>query len=243
MLNRLLITLVICCCLPPVAVAASPDSVITREEAIRRQMENQPRWLLTGKGGFSYRIAKLPNGLSAFEKEYYTDLKSGYYYEFSAGYYLKNGIGFSAFYEAFKSSNEIKSVTVRFNNGVVATGVVSDDITISFYGPAVNYRRFNKNNNGFLNVSIGLGAMEYENTAMVIDKYIITGRTFGIGWAGSYYISLSPEVWLGLNLGYYSGLLSEYEIDDGTAKQSVNLGDNAEGLQHLNIGLTAGIAF
>ncbi len=233
-------------CRPSAAQVFIPtDSALSWDRALQRQQEYEPPWLIGGGFGFGYRLAKLPEGLNSLERDYYKKLKSGYFYQFNGTYYFKHGFGIGLTYNSFVADNEIKNVTVSGGPpGFNGTGIVSDDITISYFGLNGNFRYWNAQHIGFAVGSFGIGYMKYKDDAIVIKPFTITGKTFGVTFGGAYYFGLSPDFWLGAYAGYFAGILTQYDFYDGKTTQTVKLPDlEAEGLHHITLGLQAAFAF
>lgn len=244
--QSLILLLLLCCSRISAQVITQPDSAVSFYQALERQQEYFPSWLISGSAGYAYRLAKLPNNLNSLEKEYYRKLKSGYYYQLNAAYYFQKGTasGIGIIYNTMRTDNEIKGVTATGPPPFSGTGNVSDDITITYMGVQWHYRYWNNSHNGFINGYLGLGRMSYKDEAVLIKPYTITGNTVGFNVGVSYYIQLSPEIWLGAYGCYFAGTLTEFEMEIDNVKQKVELDpEEGEGLHHFDIGVTMAVTF
>jgi hypothetical protein len=225
--------------------AQIPDDSLNRGNLLlQKKLLNEPHFFISGAYGFGYRLAGLPKDLNQIEKEYYKDLKTGTFYQFDAAFFLKNGFGFGLLYNAMNADASIDNVTVLLNNGVTKTGTVADDITISYYALQCYYRYWQEYHTGFFSGNFGIGYMNYTDNGIVIDPYKRYGGTAGLNISFSYFIALSPEIWIGPHLSYMAGFLSKYTVDDGQTKQTYTLKeDEMESLHHVDISIKAAITF
>lgn len=211
---------------------------------IKKKIVREQHFYLSGSYGLGYRLARLPDGLSQLERDYYNKLKRGNYYQLECAYYLDNGFGFGILYNSMNADNKIEHVTVTFQNGITKTGTVSDNITISTFALQGYYRVWQQYRNSCLNMNFGLGYMDYVNDAIVVDPLKITGNTIGLNFGASYFFGLSDGIWIGPYISYNAGLLSEYTTDDGITKTKYELPeDQYEGLHHVDICIKAAITF
>lgn len=194
-----------------------------------------PRFRLAVNGGLSYRLSKIPSGLSRDLEEYIRGLKSGYSFGADATYYWSKGGGIGVKYDVFRSKNEFEYLA---GQGVE----FSDDITIRYIGPYYSSRILgaNKVNNFFSNV--GLGYVGYKDDAYIGTDVTLTGGTVGLLVDIGYDIGLSKSLAMGFQISFIGGTLTQYKISDGFNTETVELDEEEyEGLARIN--LSVGLRF
>ncbi len=189
-------------------------------------------------GGYSYRTAEVSDDVSSDFEDYVDGLKSGYHYGANLTYFFKKPYGIGFKYNAYKSSNSMSVYSYDYGYGEM-----SDDITISYYGPTVTIRSLSPNKKNAFLMDFSLGYMEYKDNAILFDEsYTIKGNTVGLIFGMNYDIGLTENLALGLGFSITAGTLSEYEINDGTSTETVELDeDSYESLTRLD--LTVSLVF
>lgn len=183
-------------------------------------------------GGYSYRIAKIANTVPADFKSYVKNLKSGYHVAGDINYFFSDLYGAGVKYSLFRSSN---STNIQETNGP-RSGIMSDDISINFIGPAFTTRGINKKGTAELLMSFSIGYVDFYNKSRVIDPIIITGNTIGAGVDIGYDMKLSKKLSLGLQASYIIGKLTKITRDNGTTKETIKFENNeGEGLNRFDI--------
>jgi hypothetical protein len=189
-------------------------------------------------GGWGYHTGRLANNMPPDFKDYMNKLRSGYFIDADLCYYFSESVGIGIKYDKYNAQNELDNVYVTYFNGTVKRGKMKDDITISHIGPVCSVRLISGNKrNAFLS-NFSLGYMKYLDRATLIDNFTITGNTVGLIWELGYDIGLNEGLALGFLLSYNSGILTEYEIDNGIEKTKVELEkDNFESLFRINLAI------
>lgn len=174
-------------------------------------------------GGLSYETAKIDESISDDFKNYYKELKSGFNIGGSIVYYFTESLGVGIRYHRFMTSNSIDNIYIEDQYGNRRYGKLSDDVRISFYGPSFSTRLINgnKQNAFFLNYSVGY--MDYNDDAVIIDPYKITGGAIGMDMDIGYDIGISENFLLGFQVSLISGVLTKYRLDDGNTIRTINL--------------------
>ena len=72
-------------------------------------------------------------------------------------------------------------------------------------------------------MNLSLGYMGYSNDKVIIDKYKMTGSTMGLSFDIGYDIGLSEKLSLGFQLSFLSGTLFEYDWNDGSTTETIDL--------------------
>ncbi len=194
---------------------------------------NYSRLRLAVNGGYSYRVAKISDDTPSDFESYMKDLKSGYHYGADLTYFYKESYGIGIMYNAFRSSNSMDIYGYDFYNNL-QYGKMSDDITISFIAPSFTIRTLDKRN-AFL-MDFAIGYIRYVDEAVLFDPYKITGNTVGFSFGLGYDIGLSESFGLGFKVGIIAGSLTEYNINNGTNTQKVELDEESyENLTRIDL--------
>ena len=196
---------------------------------------NYQHFRIALNGGYSYQTAKIAENVPADFKDYVKKLKSGYHFGGDITYYFTEPLGVGIKYYLFKSSNSLDNIYIEDGEGNRTQGKMSDDLTITYIGPAFSTRILNhdKSNAFFMNVS--LGYMGYSNNKVLIDNYKMTGSTLGLAFDLGYDIGLSKNISVGFQISMISGTLFNYNWNDGTTKQTIKLEkDEYESLNRID---------
>ena len=195
-----------------------------------------PRFRIALNGGWSYRIGKLPDGISPAAKQYLQELKSGNGFGGDILYYFSETMGLGFKYGLHRSTNSVENIYFTDENGNTRYGKLKDDISISFYGPTFSARTLNSSNESTFLTNISLGYMDYINKSIVIDPMTFTGGSVGMVWDIGYDVGISENFSLGIQLSYFMGTLSKYEITKGTTKTTQKLAqDQYESLNRIEL--------
>jgi hypothetical protein len=200
---------------------------------------NYPRVRLAAQGGWSYRIAKTPEGMSSLLEEYVKDLKSGYNLGADFSYFINEGIGLGFKYNYYKSNNHMDDVYIEYDDGTMDYGIMEDNIAINFYGPGFYTRSLSSNHNNALIAAISLGYISYKNEAVFItEDFTIEGSSFGMVLDLGYDIGISDDMAIGLQLSFTLGTLSKLEVDYGSHTETIELDpDNYENLSRIDLSI------
>lgn len=203
-------------------------------------------FLISANVGPSFRVASSPDGLNSAQKKYYKDLKSGLSYDVSA-YYLKEGrTGFGLKYNVYKSSGTLNNQQINLDNGMIATGAFSDDITISFIGPSFILTEDENARVGEANLEIAIGYMSYQNKAAAIGvPFKITGSNLGMIGGMGYHFRITPHFLVGPQVSFAGGVLKKlkYKYPDGST-ETVKLEDeDIENLWRIDLAIGAKFRF
>lgn len=202
---------------------------------------NYQRFRFALNGGYSYHIAKVSEGVQSDLRNYVTDLKSGYHYGGDITYYFSEQFGAGVKFYQFNSSN---SIDIYLDDGVGNRryGKMSDDLTISFIGPAFSIRRLNDNKRNAFLMGMSIGYMGYSDNKVVIDKYKMTGNIVGMSLDLGYDIKVSENLSLGFQVSLITGTLFRYDWYDGLKTETIKLEkDEYESLNRID--LSVGLRF
>ena len=185
--------------------------------------ENYQHFRIAINGGYSYQTAKVAESVPSDFKDYIRELKSGYHFGGDLTYYFTEPLGFGVKYYLFKSSNSIDNIYLEDTDGNRTYGKMSDDLTISFIGPTFSTRLLSHDKKNAFLMNLSLGYMGYSNDKVIIDKYKMTGSTMGLSFDIGYDIGLSEKLSLGFQLSFLSGTLFEYDWNDGSTTETIDL--------------------
>lgn len=184
--------------------------------------DNFPHWRFALNGGWSYRTAKAPSGIPADLSAYIADLKWGNHIGGEITYYFEKLYGFGAKYLVSNSSKKFDgSIYYTETDGSKVYGEMSDNMRITYIGPYFSTRFLSKNQKNALYLNVGFGYMGYVNNTVVVDKFKISGSTFGSNLDLGFDIGLSEGFAAGFQISYLSGLLSGYKVTDGITTETI----------------------
>lgn len=217
------------------------STAIVNDKDVRGNMRIS-HFRLAVNGGLGYRLGKISSDVPSEFKQYVKDLKSGYSYGVDMSYYFNEKFGAGFKYSVFSSNNEMDDIYVKYSNGTIKSGKMSDDISLSFIGPCFMTRYYRNDSQNYLLMNIGLGYLGYTNKAVLITDYTIKGNTVGLCAELGYDLALSENIAIGFLFSYVAGVMTEYELSDGITSNNIELDkENYESLNHLN--LSVGLRF
>ncbi|ESU21221.1 hypothetical protein FEDK69T_25880 [Flavobacterium enshiense DK69] len=199
--------------------------------------------IVTGGYGFSYRVVKVPKGLSSAETDYLKDLKTGtnfdigVYYKFNSLYgglglkfnkYNSKGSGYSSEYGSF-----------------------GDDINITFFGASVflssNSVDDGKKRVGQVFMEFALGYIKYRNDsyAFANEHTIYLGGNIGFSASGAYHFRITERFLIGPQLAYVGGFLERINVSypDSTRETIVMDEESRERLHRIDLNVSAKFRF
>lgn len=195
------------------------------------------------QGGYGYRIAPISNDTPPILKSYAENLKSGYSVGLDAAYFLKPSWGLGLKYNRFGSEASMTNMAITHQDGSSAYGSISDNISISFFGPSYvsKYTLINPRHIFFGGMS--LGYLGYQDNAVLINRsFQIKGATFGAAFDAGYDYHVSRYLTIGAQASLIGGTLSRITMQEGTVKTSMDLDEqNKDNLARLDI--SAGVRF
>ncbi|MFN2429224.1 MAG: hypothetical protein ABR574_04330 [Cryomorphaceae bacterium] len=112
-------------------------------------------------------------------------------------FFIDEQTGFGLLFSQNYFSNSIDVLDP--NSG--ATGKLSDQITLQYYGANIAYRIPADNNNILFQINGGLGLCTFQNEASVIYRYDVTGSSLGLHLIGMANFSLGYGLYIPVQLG------------------------------------------
>jgi len=201
-----------------------------------------PRYRFNIHGGLSEVLGKTPDNIDAILLQYNKNLNSGYSFGTDCSYFFSESTGFGVKCDIVRTSNSLNGVQINDGEGHQYFGNISDDITVFYVGPTLNYRKIGTQNRNTFYLSASAGFNSYYNQACVINRLIANGSTFGSSVDMGYDINLSKRFAVGVKLSLTSGLLKKLTIDDGSRKEQYTLEeDSYVSLSHIDF--SVGLSF
>lgn len=200
------------------------------------------KWRFAFQGGYSYRTAKIIDGVSSDYGSYLKKLKNGFHLGGDIAYFPHGqdfGIGIKYNYFSAKNSGDFY---FEDDNGNLEFVHIKDDININFIGPSFLIRYPSKRNLNAAFLGISLGYMSYVDDATLFEDLNISGHTFGAGFDFGYDIATSDKMAIGFQISFMGGVLHKIKLDDGQSTEVIELEDDAkESLARLDFSI--GIRF
>lgn len=207
------------------------ETYVNKEQVKIKVPIDYQRFRINAEIGFGYMVADTPPNAPQEVKDYIEQLKSGTHYSLGGSYFFKRSFGVGVKSSFFYTKNQM-SITVYDAYGNVLNGLMKDDISITYFGAYVAGRSFAKNGISGFYFELGLGKTSYENRAVFIDNYNITGSKVGIDFTIDYDIKLGNSLALGLGLNYNIAVLEEITVNG--QKYSLK-SDEQENISRINM--------
>ena len=194
------------------------------------------------RGGFSYLLAKLPEGIDNNTKDYLKSFKTGYNLGINANYFFNKMFGIGLKYSFFKTK---ANGTLLFDDGQggIVNLNISENRSDNFFGASFVVRVLNKFNKNAFIASASTGYLSYNNNLIIGSVPLnIKGSTLGFVLDVGYHLSLSQNLSLGFSLSAMLGALNKFTIDDGFSSETVDLAEG-EFESMSRIDLSIGLSF
>lgn len=204
--------------------------------AIPALFSAQQKFTLIPGAGFGWRIGKIPDAYGSQMKDYLKELKSGFNFDIGGYYRVNDMIGLGLKYNLYTASAS-GTLTVPGPNDQMLTGTVQTDDKINFVGPAFMYSNFDENTKHKLYYDMALGVISYTSKTGTVT---IKGSNLGLAATIGYMYALSPNIYLGPQVGYTGGTLKKIKVN-GVEKELDK--DSYESLHRVSAGLGATFRF
>lgn len=195
-----------------------------------------PKITLIPSVGYAWRTAKTADGLTQNQKDYVKGIKKGMTFDFSAYYNIKQNWGLGLKFSYFSASTEGNLTFPDPNTGYNVTGYSSSKDNITFIGPAFMFSNFNEATRHKFYYDLGLGVVTYTTKSGNVKG---TGSNLGLDANIAYQYAITNQIFVGPKLGYTVGTLTKMKFNG----QTVDLGENKEGLGRVNLSLAATFRF
>lgn len=197
---------------------------------LKIEIEKSPKITIIPSVGYAWRTAKTASNLTKSEKDYVNGIKKGLTFDISAYYNVKSNWGIGVKYSQFNASTEGYLSVQDPNTGNLVSGYVSSKDCITFIGPAFMFSNFNVETKHKFYYDIGLGVITYTTKSGNVKG---TGSNLGLDANFSYQYAINDNISIGPKIGYTVGTLTKMTFNG----QSIDLGENKEGLGRFNAGL------
>lgn len=177
-------------------------------------------------GGYSSHTVEVSDDLPDDFKDYAEDLRKGAHFGFDVTYYWSESIGAGLKYHQFGTSGRLNNIYIIDDFGNERTGIMSDDILISFIGPMFSTRFVNSSNNAFL-LNFSFGSMSYTKVGYLVDSIKIEGNTAGFSFDVGYNHTIAKKLSLVARISSISGVLNEINVESNGRTQTFELDSNS----------------
>ena len=198
------------------------------------------QFIVTLYGGSSTHTAEVSDNVPDDFKDYSEGLKKGSHFGFDATYYWSESLGAGLKYHQFGTSGRLNNIYIVDAYGNEKTGILSDDISISFIGTMFSTRFVNSRNNAFL-LNLSIGSISYTNVGHIVEPIKIEGSTSGFSLDFGYNHTIAEKLSLAARVSSVSGILDEITVESEGRTQTLELdNDTSENLGRvdLSVGLS-----
>ena len=208
----------------------------TKDELGLQQFNS--KWRFAIQGGYSIRIAKIVDGVSADYKSYLKELNKGFHLGGDISYFPNgNDIGFGVKYNYY-SANNSGDFFLENDAGDIQNIRIKDDIKINFIGPSFLMRYPSRKNLNAFYMGMALGYMSYADDASYFEDFTITGKTLGVSFDFGYDFATSDNMAIGIQLSLVGGTLSKITYDNGIQSEVIELDDDSkESLTRIDLSI------
>jgi hypothetical protein len=200
---------------------------------------DRKNWRIALSAGYSNRLAKVADLDDPFLEDYLKELKSGYFISAEIGASVNESFAIGMRYDQMRSSN---AAAVTFTpddpNEPQISGILKDDVRITFIGPQLQWRLLSKNEKVEFLWGFSLGYLGYQQENEVLGlETLFTGSTLGTRIDIDVDFRIHPNVALGFGVGLGSGTITKMEVEQGgTTKTITAEPGEGEGLVRLDLG-------
>ncbi len=198
-------------------------------------------------GGYAYNLGKVAPAFDTRLQTYDNQMRSGFNFGAEINYFFVSGqAGIGINYETVSSQNSLSGVTYLSAGQIFSNNILSDNLNIQYIGPmytAISRQIIKNGIKDALIINVGMGNLSYSDSKIVdLMNYKITGSALGTYYSIGYDRFISKNMALGIQLSLIRGLLTNYDLFDGTSTTHVQLDNNSyQSLSHLS--LTVGLRF
>jgi len=182
-----------------------------------------PHWRLAVKAGISYDPTKPPGSLQHVLYVHDEKLTLGQHVETDLSWFWSEYFGVGIVFNRFWTRNSMDNVHVRWPNGSVQTGTVSDDITTDYAGLGLSIRTLDLKRSSSSYYQFGFGQFRYRDDAILINPFTVTGITSGFHLITGYDFAMSSDYAIEVQFSEVFGTLKEVKIAADLSSQTVIL--------------------
>ncbi|MCF8368378.1 MAG: hypothetical protein K9G76_04990 [Bacteroidales bacterium] len=169
-------------------------------------------------GGYTYRTAKLPEGIDSEYANHLKNLKNGIHFGSDLNFFLNpsNALGASFSYSIAKSTLSNVVAVDEFGD-IIASGDLTENISLLYIGPSYFTRYITGYGKTHWLYGITAGYYSYKEDFEWLGETVdITGATAGLGLTFGADFPSSNNFALGFQVSMLIGWLSEIDIDGQT---------------------------
>jgi hypothetical protein len=222
-----------------------PSRILSEDNylKLKKGKRNRDKGLRFGLGvGYTYRVAKAPEGSSAAVQEHIKKIKSGFNVKADILYFFGRYFGLGAKYTFSNFRAETDRVSGYTPLGAPYFGTVTDNISLHFIGlhPTARFGSSSGATRFLLGITIGYLAVK--NLSEVGYPFTLEAGTFSLSADLSLEIKLIPRLYLSLGTELALAFISKYDYDDGFRQGTFTFsGNNQDNL--IRVDFTGGIRF
>lgn len=188
---------------------------------------NRDKGLRLGLGlGYTYRLAKAPDGSSAAIQKHIKKIKSGFNMKIDAVYFFGRYFGLGAKYTYTNSKAKSERISGYTVYGSPFYGTASDNINLHFIGLHPTARFGSSSGSARFLVGLTAGYLAAINRAKVGHSFTLKGNTFCMSVDMSLEFKLTSKLYLGLGAEMAIATIAKYNYDDGRRQGVVNFNRN-----------------
>ena len=204
--------------------------------------EVYPKTWLRIKGGYSRRIAKIPENALNSQKDYYNELRNGYCFGAEFTYFLDqtSGLGLKYSLHRSKASEVVKVGTIGY---MPFYDKVQDNISIHYIALTYTIRFLSDNNCNVAYLCSSFGLVNYKNAAFIPKSAVIKAQTLGLSFDFGYDIVMSENTAFSLGIGLSTGYYDKFTITNSNGKTSEEEFERGKGDNLARLNLTIGLVF
>lgn len=230
-------------CATVVLCAAQTITMPPPEPKPQSQPYEQAPWTATLGGGWSRRLAVIPDTLPGDWQDFQKDQRSGFHLSLGIEHWRSNAFGYGLAGDFTRWSNSAGALSVPDSAGGTDQVPVSNHIRVITIGPQVMWRPVEPRGKTAYTVVLSGGYVGYRDEFSVgTERYTIIGRNlFG---AGALLVDhhISTSVTIGLRVAYVLALINSFEVERGDGTVIALPNGYTEDVKRLDIGLRMGFA-
>ena len=201
-------------------------------------LEDLNNVMISINGGLGYRVGEVDPRLPSNMEDYMEGLRTGPILGVDALIFFGYTSGIRLKYSRFFSYNSMYNATVTTVNGNTFHGDVSDNISISYFGPSYATRLLSANAKHVLTGSFGFGYLAYNDDGELGDDIIIKGKTLGLSMDIGYALTVAENLAIGIQTSILRGVLRTYDVEYRGQNETIELEeDYYENLGRIDISL------
>jgi hypothetical protein len=200
---------------------------------------NYSKFRIAFSGGFSYLLAKMPEGIDNTYRDYLKSFKKGYNLRLDIGYFFNRQYGIGLKYSYFNTKASASSLPFIDEQGNIVRLSLSENRSDNYIGPAFLMRYADALNKNAFIAGISFGYFAYNNNMRIggIPLYA-KGSTLGMIVDIGYDFSVSDNFSLGFLLSATLGSLGKITFNDGFQSQTIELPeDQHESMSRIDISI------